>query len=152
MSTGLPGGVIYDLWMANFGTPGSPIVLLRAAIPTRGVWETSPSLRNEMAAVHLYMRDNILDQALLSPAPDGVVNPFRPAEFVYHYQSADIKVDVQRPGTGSTSAFFQINPEATLPLNHVYFNQLNDNSQQIPSGGSAYLHVQVHNRGRVRRQ
>lgn len=150
MSTGLPGGYIYDLWLADFGTPGSPNVMMRAAIPTRGIWETSPLLRNEMPSVHLYVRDNILDQALFPRSPEGQPNPFKPAENVYHYQSVDVKVDVQTPATGGSPAFFQIEPEAAIPLNHVYFNQLNDNSQQIPSGGSVYIHTQVHNRGRVK--
>lgn len=149
MSEGLPGGVISDLWIADFGSPGAPIVILRAALPSRGIWEIRPALRDTMPAVELYMRDNILDQALLPRSPDSVANPFRPSELVFHYQSADVKVDVEHPHRGHIPAFFQTTPEAPVPLNHVFFDQLKDNSLQIPSGGRAYIHAQVHNRGRL---
>jgi hypothetical protein len=62
---------------------------------------------------------------------------------VYHYQSADIKVDAQQPGT---PAFFQTDPEGTTPLSHVQFDLLNDNSENLPGSDSAMVHVQVHTR------
>lgn len=44
--------------------------------------------------------------------------------------------------------FFQTDPEgSTLPLSHVLFDQLKENSDNLPSADLAYVHVQVRNRG-----
>lgn len=150
ISQGLPGGLIYDLWVANFGTSASPVVVLRAAIPTRAIWETMTSYINEAPGIHLYMRANLLDQSFLPNCPYGVANPFDPAEQVHHYQSVDIKLDAQQPGSAAVAPYFQTDPEATFPLSHVFFNQLNDNSQALPSASPAFVHAQLHNRGSVK--
>ena len=154
ISSGLPGQWIYALWVGNIGTAAAPKVLLRTAIPTRGVWELDVSPRNADSALSLYMRDNFLDIGRLPTPPDGVQNPYAPSDAgrtVYHYQCADIKVDAQQQGVlpgGTVVTFFQTDPEgSTLPLSHVLFDQLNDNSDNVPSANLANVHVQVRNRG-----
>jgi len=39
ISKDLPGQWIYDLWIVNISRSSSPKLILRAAIPTRGIWE-----------------------------------------------------------------------------------------------------------------
>ena len=154
ISNGLPGQWIYALWIGNIGTAEAPTVLLRAAIPTRGVWELDVSPRVAQSALSLYMRDNFLDIGRLPTPPDGVPNPYAPSDTgqtVFHYQCADIKIDAQQQGAlpgGAVITFFQTDPEdSTLPLSHVLFDQLKDNSDNVPSANRANVHVQVRNRG-----
>jgi hypothetical protein len=149
ISNGLPGQWIYDLWVGNIGSATTPKVLLRAAVPTRGVWELDVTAGSADTALELYMRDNFLDLGRLPRSPNGVPNPHNPAETLYHYQCADIKVDAQQQGTvnGQTITFFQTDPEGSLPLSHVLFDQLKDNSDNLPSADQANVYVQVRNRG-----
>ena len=150
ISTGLPGQWVYDLWVGNIANGGSPKVLLRASVPTRGVWEVDVTAGATDQALGLYMRDNVLDTGWLPTSPDGVTNPYdptNPGAILYHYQCADIKVDAQQHGTGSAPDFFQTDPEGTLPLSHVLFDQLKDNSDHLPGSDQAMVHVQVRNRG-----
>lgn len=142
---GLPGPHIQDLWTGNIASPATPKVLLRASVASRGVWETDVTAGAADPPARPYLRDHLLDQGWLAPSPDGLVNPFRPADgvSVFHYQCADIKIDAQQPGA---PAFFQTDPEGTLPLSHVLFDQLVDNSQNLPGSDAAMVHVQVHNR------
>ena len=150
ISTGLPGQWIYDLWAGQVANGGAPKALLRTAIPTRGVWEIDITAGATDQQFVLYVRDNVLDTGLLPSSPDGVPDPYdpsNPAATLYHYQCADIKVDAQQPGGGATPAFFQTDPEGTLPLSHILFDQLKDNSQNLPSTDQAMVHVQVRNRG-----
>ena len=150
ISDGLPGQWIYDLWIGNIGSSGSPKVLLRSAVPTRGVWECDVTAGASDPAISLYVRDNFLDQGWLAPSPEGIPDPYDPTRKVWHYQCADIKIDAQQPGSGTVPAFFQTDPEGSpLPITHVLFNQLNDNSQNLPQMDSALVHVQVHNRSRT---
>ncbi len=144
ISTGLPGQWIYDLWICNLGTARSPKVLLRAAVPCRGIWEADVTGGATTPPAALYMRDNVLDMGWLPASPDGVPNPYHPVDALYHYMCADIKVDAQQ--TGSAGAFFQTDPEGTLPLSHVWFDQLRDNSDNLPGADQAMVHVQVRNR------
>ena len=150
ISENLPGQWVYDLWIGNIsgqitpagaaGRPGK--VLLRAAVVTSGVWETD--LTDETGAFpRPYLRKNILDQGWLDRCPDGESDPYDPANQVWHYQCADIKIDVQQPGSADTPTFFQT--DAT-PISHVLFDQLRDNSQNLPGSTAAYVHVQVRNR------
>lgn len=146
IGAGLPGGPLHDLWIGNIGTAPAPKVLLRAAVAARGMWETDVTAGAGDPPLGPYVRDNFLDQGWLIPSPDGLVNPFRPADgvSVFHYQCADIKIDAQNPGL---PPFFQTDPEgATLPLSHVQFDQLTDNSENLPGSDLAMVHVQVHNR------
>jgi len=149
VSAGLPGGAISDLWATGVkdvrgGT--KPITLVRAAVPTRGVWELAvpdPS----SAAPLLYVRDNVADLGWIDTALDGAPDPYSAGGQVWHYQCADIKVDARQPGIGGNPAFFQTDPEySALPISQVTFDALQDNSQNLPSGDSALVHVQVHNR------
>jgi hypothetical protein len=149
-SNGLPGQWIYDLWIGNIGSAIAPMVLLRAAIPTRSVWEIDVTRGASDPALGLYLRDNLLDMGRLPSSPDGVANPYDPANpgaTLYHYQCADIKIDALQRGSGTVSDFFQTDPEGTLPLSHVLFDQLKDNSDHLPGADQAMVHVQVRNRG-----
>ena len=139
---GLPGPHVEDLWIGKIA-PSK--VLLRAAVGSRGMWEADVTSGAVAPPARPYLRDHFLDQGWLTPSPDGLVNPFRPNDgvSVYHYQSADIKIDAQQPGP---PPFFQTDPEGPLPLSHVLFDLLNDNSQNLPGSDSAMAHVQVHNR------
>ncbi|KAH7389271.1 hypothetical protein BKA64DRAFT_747836 [Cadophora sp. MPI-SDFR-AT-0126] len=152
ISNGLPGQWIYDLWAGSIGTAGESKALLRAAVPTRGMWEIDITAGATDPALALYMRDNLLDLGRLSRSPDGVPNPYKPSDpgsTLYHYQCADIKLDAQQQATmnGQTITFFQTDPEGGQPLSHVLFDQLNDNSEHLPSADQANVHVQVRNRG-----
>jgi hypothetical protein len=57
----------------------------------------------------------------------------------------DIKVDARHPGTGA-GPYYQNDPEEPLPLSHVGFDRLIDNSQNLPQTDLANVHVQVHDR------
>jgi hypothetical protein len=69
-----------------------------------------------------------------------------PKATVYHYECADIKLDAQQLG-GSVPDFFQTDPECSIPLSHVLFDQLKDNNVNLPGSNQAMVHVQVRNRG-----
>ena len=142
VGAGLPGPHVEDLWI---GSIAGGKVLLRAVIAGRGVWETDVTQGAQDPPSRPYLRDHILDQGWLAPSQDGLVNPYRPSDgiSVYHYLSADVKVDAQQHGT---PAFFQTDPEGTSPLSHVLFDLLNDNSENLPGNDTAKLHVEVHNR------
>ncbi|MEV6588162.1 WD40/YVTN/BNR-like repeat-containing protein [Streptomyces acidicola] len=149
ISSGLPGEWVYDLWVGNIGSAAVPKVLLRAAIPTRGVWEADVTPAAANPGIDLYLRDNTLDTGHLTPSPDGLPNPYKPSEWVTHYQCEDVKIDaLQRHGTAGDPDFFQTDPEGNpIPsLNHVLFDQLRDNSYGLPQSDLAHVHVQVHNR------
>jgi hypothetical protein len=152
ISDGLPEQVILDLWIGNInpGVGAPPKVLLRAAIPTRGVWERDvtaviPGAPPTLPGT-LYVRDNTLDLGWLHLSPDGVPDPYHPgdpASNLYHYLCADIKVDAQQPGTAAVPPYFQTDPESPTPITGVIFDELKDNSQIGSS--QAMVHVQVHN-------
>ncbi|KWF15206.1 hypothetical protein WL82_28905 [Burkholderia ubonensis] len=140
ISDGLPGAPINDVWIANIGG-ATPKVILRAACSTRGVFERDVTAGTTDAPIALYLRANFLDLAQLPTPPSGVTNPFDGMTQVFHYQSEDIKIDAQR-----AEGFFQTDPEAPPPISHVIFDQLQDNSENLPSTDAALVHVQVHNR------
>jgi hypothetical protein len=148
VSAGLPGGAIADLWAASVTdvrTGTNPITLLRAAVPTRGVWELAipdPSSAEPL----LYVRDNVADLGWIDTAPDPGPDPYSSGGQIWHYQCADIKVDALKPASGANPAFFQTDPENPLPISQVAFDVVRDNSQNLPSGDPAMVHVQVHNR------
>jgi hypothetical protein len=137
------------MWIANIGPPGAKLatILLRAGIPTRGVWERDVIADPSAPPIELYVRDNILDQGWFTPSREGIPNPYDPTRRVWHYQCADLKIDARQPGAGVVADFFQTDPEgATPPIAHVLFDQLRDNSHNLPSGDAAWVHVQVRNR------
>jgi hypothetical protein len=141
----LPGGPINDLWCGSIAGAASPTILLRAAIPTRGVFERDVTA-GAGTPIGLYVRKNIADHGWLNPSPDGVPDPFHPGTATLsHYMSPDIRIDVRQ--LGLLAPFFQTEPEAsTPPLSPVRFEQLNDNSAGVLPLWSAMVHVQVHNR------
>jgi hypothetical protein len=141
ISDGLPGAPINDIWIANIGGTAAPKVLLRAACSPRGVYERDVTAGAADAPIALYLRANFLDLAQLPAPPSGVTSPMDGRTGVFHYQSADIKIDAQHP-----EGFFQTDPEAPPPIPHVIFDQLQDNSENLPSTDAALVHVQVHNR------
>lgn len=149
VSDGLPGQWIYDLWVGNINPGGAARVLLRAGIPTRGVWELDVTAGAADPPIALYVRDNLLDQGWPGVAPDGAPNPYNPAEAVYHYQCADLKIDARQSGTAAVAPFFQTDPEGGTVITHVLFDQLKDNSQNLPGNNVARVHVQVRNRSRT---
>jgi hypothetical protein len=152
ISDGLPGQLISDLWIGNIGMAGSPKVILRAAISSRAIWERDVTAGATDPAVSLYVRDNFLDQGWLNTSPDGFANPFNPAAgiSIFHYQCADVKIDARQQGLGVVADFFQTDPEgSTLPISHVLFDELRDNSQNLPGADTALVHVQVHNRSYI---
>jgi hypothetical protein len=149
---GLPGQWIYDLWIGNVAPAGTPAkVILRAAIPTRGVWERDVTAGATPPPSFLYLRDHLVDQGWLDGSLGGVPNPYRPAERVWHYQCADLKIDARQRGTAAITDFYQTDTDegTFLPPNHVLFDQLLDNSAHLPQANEAHVHVQVHNRSRT---
>lgn len=147
VGTGLPGQAIVDLWIGDVGSASAPKVLLRAAAVARGVWEADVTNGAGTTAppARPYMRHQALDQGWLSPSLEGQVDPFAPGSgpSLYHWESPDIKVDAQQPGT---PPFYQTDPEYPLPIPHGAFDQIIDNSQSLPESDSAHVHVQIHNR------
>jgi len=139
---GLPGPHVEDLWI---GKIPEGKVLLRAVVAARGVWEHDVTANAVDPAPRPYLRDHLLDQGWLAPSKDGLVNPYRPTDGIslFHYESADIKVDAQQKGS---PAFYQTDPEGALPLSHVLFDVMTDNSDSLPGLDLAMAHVQVHNR------
>ena len=154
LSDDLPGQPICDLWVANIGTASAPLVLLRVAISTRGVWECEVAKPAGPLPIWLYMRDNLLDQGLLPTSPDFVPSPYAPNDpnqQIVHYESIDIKVDAQQVPGGANPDFFQTDPEGgTGPISAIAFECINDNSLNLPSMDAARVSVQVHNASRVK--
>jgi hypothetical protein len=150
ISENLPGEFIYDLWVGFHSLDKrEENVILRVGIPTRGVWEKVFNEFGENDAVKLYVRDHFMDQGLLSRSEEGVTNPYDPTGRLYHYMCADIKLDTRQPGTGGVAPFFQNEPEDGLPISHVSFNKLIDNSLNLPGSNPTQVHVQVQNRSTI---
>ena len=149
ISDNLPGQPIYDMWIANVGTSGSPKVLLRVTIPTRGVWELDVTATANPTPINLYLRDNFLDQGLLPTSPDFTSSPYAPtdpSQAAVHWMCADIKVDAQQVPGGANPNFYQTDPEGgVIPISPIAFGSMNDNSENLPSTDAARVHVQVNN-------
>src|SRR5262249_51150746 len=92
---GLPGHPITRLQAINAGTAAAPHVILRACASATCIWERDAADVPDDRPV-LYVRDNVLDPGYITPTPEDVPNPFRPAEHVWHYQSPDIVVDAEQ--------------------------------------------------------
>ncbi len=169
VSDGLPGQVLVDLDAALVtGGAGSQKVVLRAATPTRGVFETDADPTAIDPPVSLYVRRHFLDTGWLNAAPDFVPSPYNPNEIVAHYQCADLKIDPPQPDWFPwpwfcrifpwicrpwpwSSAFYQTDPEwnQTLPLDPVLFDELREGQTALWPLRDAWVHVQVHNRSRT---
>jgi hypothetical protein len=148
-SVGLPGQWIYDLWVGPIGSGAGSKVVLRAAIPTRGIFEADVTAGASDPPLSLYLRDNELDLGWTNPSPDWGHSPFHPTDWVTHYQCADLKIDARQVHeTAGGADFYQTDPEGQPipPLSHVLFDQLKDASQNLPQADAALVHVQVHNR------
>jgi hypothetical protein len=156
ISDNLPGQPVYDMWIGNLGTSGAPKVVLRVAIPTRGVWELDLTGTINPTPITLYVRDNFLDQGLLPNSPDGIPSPYAPtdpAQTAVHWMCADIKVDAQQAPGGGNPNFFQTDPEGgTIAISPVAFDSMEDNSENLPSTDAARVHVQVHNASLIQAQ
>src|SRR5262249_26786697 len=63
---GLPGPHVDDLWVGKIA-PSK--VLLRAAVGSRGVWETDVTAGAATPPARPYLRDHFLDQGWLTPSP-----------------------------------------------------------------------------------
>jgi len=114
-----------------------PRRLLRAATHGRSVWERPIDVAI-CPIVDLYIRDNILDTGRLQPSPEYQPDPFNPAINVYHWQSADIKVDAEE-GTLPTY-------QTATPINdYVSFVTLQHRTARRNQTNRFY--AQVHNRG-----
>jgi hypothetical protein len=149
MSQGLPGQVIFDLWIGFISQDKKEEhVILRAGIPTRGIWEYLLAYGEDVPFSYVYLRDHLLDQGLLTVSEEGMKNPFSPKEQVRHYHCADIKIDVQQPASSVGGVpFFQTDPEGGKPpFSHILFDQLRDHSQSLTPNGEAWVHVKVNNR------
>jgi len=156
ISDDLPGQDILKKWIGNVGSSASPKVILRVAIPSRGIWELDTSSPIGPLPISLYVRDNFLDQGLLPRSPDGIPSPYAPTDptqRAVHWRCADIKVDYQRAPGGGTPSYFQTDPEgntlpnsANSPISAIAFDCLKDNSANLPTADAARVHVQVHNR------
>jgi hypothetical protein len=143
ITANLPGLQVYSLWIGNIGTPSEPLIVLRAGVAARGVYELNVTPGATPPALALYMRAHLMDLNWFPTVIDGVANPYDPTELLYHYQSADIKVDPQQEVSGQT--FFTTDPENPLPISHVAFNQLSENASNLPQQDLANVHVQVNN-------
>jgi hypothetical protein len=154
-SDGLPGVLVTTMAAGNVAPPGvAAVPLLRVATLGRGVWETAlPGAATIGGA--LYMRRNFLDQGWSVRIIDGLPDPYRTGLRVWHWEGADIKVEIPQSGDGGT--FYSSDPEATgvaysdaaTPvgtLDHVQFELLSDASQDIPSAARVKVHAQVQHR------
>ena len=75
ISSGLPGQWIYDLTIRRISSGSQSKVLLRAAIPTRAVWELDVTAGAAAPPISLYVRDHFADSGWLTPSPDGLADP-----------------------------------------------------------------------------
>jgi hypothetical protein len=152
-SDGLPGTWVYDLWAGDIDPrPDHSKVVLRAAIATRGVYETDVTPgASEPPLLSLYLRDNPLDLGWLDESPHGVPDPQRPDQKVWWWQCADIKVD--RKVLAKNAEFFATDPEwnpATEPeMPYALFDMMRDFSQVLVSKKPVRVHVAVRNRSRT---
>ena len=138
----LPGPLVYDLWIANLETPANPKVILRSAVAGRGVYERDVTANAAVPSVALYMRAHELDLSWYPTVHDGVIDVFAPPGLLYHYESADIKVD---PAQGSPP-YYTTDPENPLPISHVAFDMLSSDASNLPQEDLANVHVKVNNR------
>jgi hypothetical protein len=139
----LPGPPVYDLWIADIGTPAQPIVLLRCAIAGRQIYERNVTPNATDPAIALYMRAHPMDLSWYPVVQNNAADPFAPPETFHHYQSDDIKVD---PQTQSNPPYYTTDPENPFPISHVAFNLLSSNASNLPQQTLANVHVQVNNR------
>lgn len=154
-SDSLPGALVTNIFAGSVSPSGvAPFPLLRISTMGRGIWESAlPGAPSSGSS--LYTRRNLYDQGWMPQIVDGIPDPYRRGLFVWHWEGADIRVEVPQTGAGGT--FYSSDPEATgvvystasTPagtLEHTMFELLVDASQAIPSAARVRVHVQVQNR------
>ncbi len=93
--------------------------------------------------VQTYVRDNLLDTGRVSPSPSNVAHPFDDTQWVYWWQSADVKIDSPDPATNAY-AF------AGLDIDYLQFEGHAHDNPRRDTWVRAY--AQVHTRGTSRRR
>lgn len=111
--------------------------LLRAGTHGRSIWER-PIDAASCPLVQLYVRDNMLDTGRTTPSPSGLVDPFDSTNWVYWWQSADIKVDSPDP-LSNAYAFGGLNIDYLQFEGHQHDNPRRDTYVRA--------YAQVHARG-----
>jgi hypothetical protein len=124
--------------------------LLRVATHGRGMFQRS--LGATCPDADLYVRDNIVDTGERFPSPSNVWDPTRPNERLYHWQSADIKVDAPpfQPVDALVDGVEFDNPtHRLLPFGPGYrIETVAGITHENPvRAQSNRVYVQVHNRG-----
>lgn len=148
LSENLPGQEIHDLCIVNLSRTGEPPRYMLRALPAlRGVWERE--IVEPTRALHLfYFRKHVFDRGWTGLVADGLANPLRVGERVWHWQSPDIKIDApERDDAGNL--FYQTEPEAVQPKPGE-FAWIRDRSDTAPAGQPLRVFVQVNNRGNAR--
>jgi hypothetical protein len=139
---GLPNAPVIDLALH----PTRPV--LRAATHGRGVFQCRLTL--PCPDVDIYVRDNILDTGEVFPSPSGADDPTRPNERVYHWQSADIKVDA--PPWQALDALvdgveFDNATHRMLPFGYRIETVAGLTHENPRRANLNHVYVQAHNRG-----
>jgi hypothetical protein len=134
---GLPNTAVVDLVL----DPARGV--LRAATHGRGMWEIR--IGASCAEVDLYLRDNVIDTGEFTPSADGLPDPTQSGAFVYHWESADIKVDA--PPFDTLDALVDgvefDNPAQPSPIETIAGITHNNPIRTQTN----HVYVQVHNRG-----
>jgi hypothetical protein len=134
---GLPNTAVVDLAL----DPGRGV--LRAATHGRGMWEIR--IGTSCPEVDVYVRDNVIDTGEFTPSADGLPDPTQAGAFVYHWESADIKVDAP-PFDVLDSLVDGVefdNPAQPSPIETIA-GITHDNPIRTQTN---HVYVQVHNRG-----
>ena len=139
---GLPNAPAIDLALH----PTQP--LLRVATHGRGMFQCRLAL--PCPAVDIYLRDNILDTGELPLSPSGDWDPTQPNVRVYHWQSADIKVDA--PPAQTVDALvdgveFDNPTHRMLPFGYRIETVAGLTHDNPTRGVLNHVYVQAHNRG-----
>lgn len=108
--------------------------LLVAATFGRGMYKVSIAPANVEPAADLYLRDSVLDTGERFPTPSGLPNPTDPSDTVGHWESPDIKVEVQ-PYYSPDAVFDGVEFDTEVEHDDPHRDEVNR------------VYLQVHNRG-----
>jgi hypothetical protein len=125
---GIPNVVIADL---NVDPEDQ---LLVAATFGRGMYKVSIAPANVEPVADLYLRDSVLDTGERLPTPSGFPNPTDLSDTVRHWESPDLKVEVQ-PFYSPDAVFDGVEFDTEVEHDDPYRDQVNR------------VYLQVHNRG-----
>jgi photosystem II stability/assembly factor-like uncharacterized protein len=128
---GLPNCSVQDLQV--FG----PQRLIRAGTHGRSIWERHLDSAS-CPLVDVYLRDDFVDTGRSLPPPSNVEHPFTAGEWMYWWQSVDIKIDSPDPATN-------VYQTPTRDIDYIQFEELTHDSPRRDTWVRAY--VQMHNRG-----